>query len=254
MSRRPIVAANWKMHQDFTSTDTWWNAIAPRLADWEAIDVVVAPTALALPRLAAHARGSRTLRVFGQNAHWEASGAFTGEVSVPLLQDAGAHGCLVGHSERRHVFGETDDDVRRKTAAILNGGLDAILCVGETEDERDAGRSESVVAAQLLAALDGLPSPDRLTVAYEPVWAIGTGRRATTAQVDTMHVAVRAALRQRFGAPADGIRILYGGSVKPAGAGELFALPEVDGALVGGASLTADSFAAIVDAAAELAS
>jgi triosephosphate isomerase len=182
---------------------------------------------------------------------WETQGAFTGQVSAPMLVDAGCRYVLVGHSERRQFFGDTDEAVQKKTRAALAAGLHPVVCVGETLPERESGRTLDVVGRQVRAALSGLDASQigRLTVAYEPVWAIGTGKTASSAQAQEVHAALRAILRELAPAAADSIRILYGGSVKPDNASELLSQPDVDGALVGGASLKALDFAGIIQGA-----
>jgi triosephosphate isomerase len=192
------------------------------------------------------------IEVFAQNCHHEKQGAFTGEVSVAMLKDAGCDGVILGHSERRQLFGETDDGVARKLKAVLGEGLHPIVCVGETLQEREAAKTWEVVSRQVRAALAGLEGAalQRITIAYEPVWAIGTGRNATAAQAQEVHGQIRALLRELGGpSTADAVRIQYGGSVKPDNAAELLGQPDVDGALVGGASLKAEDFARIVEAA-----
>ena len=246
--RRPLIAANWKMNLDATRAAAWWEGFKPHLEALSRVDLVVAPTALVLPGLAQQAAGS-ALAVYGQNLHAEPSGAFTGELSAPLLQTAGAAGVLIGHSERRQYFGETDNDVRRKAVAARDAGLPFIICVGESEAEREQENSLTVVRGQLATALADLENVQGLTIAYEPVWAIGTGRRADAGQIAEMHTAIREQLRERFAQKGDSVRILYGGSVKPDTAAEVFSIEDVDGALVGGASLQADDFAAIARAA-----
>ena len=210
------------------------------------VGVAVCPPAVWLDAVAERLRDSG-VRLGAQNVHPENAGAFTGEVSPPMLRDLGVHYVIVGHSERRQLFGETSAFVAEKVRAAQAAGLVPILCVGETLDEREAGDAEATVLDQLAASLDGV-EPGELVVAYEPVWAIGTGRTATPEQAQEMHAALRDALADRFDG-GDGIEILYGGSVKPGNAAELFAQPDLDGALVGGASLDAESFAAIVEAA-----
>ena len=187
------------------------------------------------------------IAIGAQNVHWEAKGAFTGEMSAAIAAEAGARGALVGHSERRHVFGETDDDTRRKTATLLAAGLDVMLCVGEKLEEREAGRTEAVVLRQLDAALTGQSggSAARLAIAYEPVWAIGTGRNATPSDASSVHTVIRQRLRELAGSTE--IPVLYGGSVNAGNAVALLAEPGIDGVLVGGASLDADGWAAIVE-------
>ena len=199
----------------------------------------------------ASALTGKDLELAAQDVHWEAQGAFTGEVSAPMLAEIGcAHG-IVGHSERRQLFGETDEGVRKKVGALLAAGLRPIVCVGETLAEREAGRTLEVVERQVRAGLAGLGAEPlaAVTVAYEPVWAIGTGKTATSAQAQEVHAAIRRLLRDLGGAVADAIRIQYGGSVKPENARELMSQPDVDGALVGGASLKAGDFLAIVKGA-----
>ena len=214
------------------------------------VDAVVLPSFPCLRIVLDAAQGTR-LAVGAQNVHWEDKGAFTGEVSPPTLAEMGVRFVVVGHSERRALFGETDATVARKLVAARRHGLAPIVCVGESEAERDAGRTAAVVVGQLRAALADrlVPSPDGLVVAYEPVWAIGTGRTPAAQEVSEAHGAIRAALVEQFGASGAAIRVLYGGSVTAANAGALLRAPEVDGALVGGASLSAPSFVAIAAAA-----
>jgi triosephosphate isomerase len=214
------------------------------------VQVAVAPPFTAIHAVAGALAGT-ALEVAAQDVHWEAQGAFTGEVSAAMLAEAGcAHG-IVGHSERRQLFGETDESVRRKVGALLSASVLPIVCVGETLAEREAGQTLPVVERQLRAALAGIPPSAlaALTVAYEPVWAIGTGKTATAAQAQEVHAALRKILRELGGDAADAIRIQYGGSVKPENAAELMSQPDVDGALVGGASLKAGDFLAIVKGA-----
>ena len=215
-----------------------------------AVAVAVCPPAVWLDAVAERLRDSG-VRLGAQNVHPEDAGAFTGEVAPPMLRDLGVHYVIVGHSERRQLFGETSAFVAEKVRAAQAAGLVPLLCVGETLDERESGDAEATVLDQLAASLDGVESGD-LVVAYEPVWAIGTGRTATPEQAQAMHAALRTALADRFDG-GEGIELLYGGSVKPGNAAELFAQPDLDGALVGGASLDAASFAAIVAAAADAA-
>jgi triosephosphate isomerase len=248
--RTPIVVGNWKLQKTIAESLALVTDLKNQLASVRDVEIGVAPVFTSL-----HAVSKRLedtgLAVFGQNCHFEERGAFTGEVSPSLLADAGAAGVIVGHSERRALFGETDEGVARKLRAGLDAGLRVIVCVGETEAERDGGQTESRVATQLRAAMNPVDTADldRVVVAYEPVWAIGTGRTATPAQAQEVHAFVRGLLRDRFAAAADGVRIQYGGSVKPDNAAELMRQADVDGALVGGASLKAEDFAAIVKAA-----
>jgi triosephosphate isomerase len=215
-------------------------------------EVAVAPAACALAA-AREAIGDRPLALAAQNVHPDPSGAFTGEISVPMLADLGVRYVIVGHSERRSLFGDSDALVRAKVDAVLAGGLSAILCVGESLRERDGGFTLNVVRRQLAAGLGGIgPSGaelERVVVAYEPVWAIGTGRTATPEQAQEVHADIRAQLAERWGDRGRAVRLQYGGSVKPGNAADLFAQPDVDGGLVGGASLKASDFAQIVAAA-----
>jgi triosephosphate isomerase len=239
--RRPLVAGNWKM-----------NAAAPaefaKMVDGarglSAIDVMVCPPATLIAELAAIARGG-PVRIGGQDCHAEPAGAFTGDLAAEMLKDAGATAVIVGHSERRTYHRETDADVRAKALAARRAGLLAIVCVGETRAEREAGRALEVVGKQLDGSLPDGATAENLVVAYEPVWAIGTGLTPTPGDVAEMHGLIRRRLVDRFGAAGEGIRILYGGSVKPSNAKELMAVADVDGALIGGASLKADEFLAI---------
>jgi triosephosphate isomerase (TIM) len=245
--RTPIIAGNWKLHHGPSETAAFFAGFLPRLdADLNATVAFFPPSlSLAAARAALAARTDILLGV--QNLYWAPRGAFTGEISAPLAADAGATLALVGHSERRHLFGETDADTARKTRAALDGGLRAVLCLGETLAEREADRAFAVVERQLAAVADVLLEEDvpSLAIAYEPVWAIGTGRTALPADASVMHGHLRALLDQRFGLPGREIPLLYGGSVKPDNAGDLLAAPDGEGLLVGGASLEPASFAAI---------
>ncbi len=245
-----MVAGNWKMNLGLADAVRLASDVARETADdARAVTVAVCPPTIWLEAVAERVRTSG-VALGAQDVHPEASGAFTGEVAPPMLREVGARYVIVGHSERRQLFGESSAFVAEKARAVLAAGMAPILCVGETLDEREGGDAEAVVLGQLAESLDGvaLDDPAGLVVAYEPVWAIGTGRTATPDQAQTMHAAVRAALAERFGG-GEKIEILYGGSVKPGNAAELFAQPDLDGALVGGASLDADAFAAIVAAA-----
>ena len=214
-------------------------------------EVVLAPPFTAL-HAAVHAAALAPFAFAAQNLHWEDQGAYTGEVSAPMLKDLGCRYVIVGHSERRKLFGESDEDVNRKVRAALKHELAPILCLGETLPEREGGRTQAVVTDQLLKGLDGLSKEDilRVALAYEPVWAIGTGRAATTAQAAEVHAGLRKLLAKGWGPEAGGgVRVLYGGSVTPDNAPDLLASPEIDGALVGGACLDPQSFARIIAAA-----
>ena len=243
---RPLLfAANWKMQVDPAEARRYAERFLGATVARPGRSLWFFPPAVSIEAAAGAFRGRPDVRVGAQDVHWEPKGAFTGATSVPLAQGAGALGALVGHSERRHVFGETDEEAGRKVRAVLAAGLTAFLCVGEKLEEREMGKTEAVVLRQLGAGLDGVAAPDlaRLVVAYEPVWAIGTGRNATPEDAARVHSALRAALRAR-GAPA-ATPILYGGSVNAGNSLGLLAQPEIDGVLVGGASLDPDGWSEI---------
>lgn len=254
--RRPLVAGNWKMNLTLSQARELVAGIRAGLdrlgTEAEKVEVAVCPPAVYLFPIAEMLRDG-TVRLGAQNLYHERAGAFTGEVSAEMLADVGAHFVIIGHSERRHTIGHLEDDwmVNRKVQAALGAGLTPIVCVGETLAERQAGQTLEVLTFQLTAALIGVRgvSPERLVIAYEPVWAIGTGHNATPEQAQEAHGHLRGRLRELVGAPADQVRILYGGSVKPDNAGELMSQPDVDGGLIGGASLRAESFLGIVGAA-----
>jgi triosephosphate isomerase len=251
--RRPVLAANWKMNHGPTTSTAFLEAFLVRYAPREDRTVILFPSALAFGA-ARSAAATRPDVQFGvQNIHSAEKGAFTGETSAAMAHDAGARFVLVGHSERRHVFGETDSQTAEKVSRAASHGLAPVLCVGEKIEEREAGRTDAVVVRQLRAALDGAAAQDvsllrALVIAYEPVWAIGTGRTATPQDASAAHEAIRAELRNLAGADGDEIPILYGGSVTPSNAAALLAAPGVDGLLVGGASLDPESWAAICNA------
>jgi triosephosphate isomerase len=246
--RTPYIAANWKMNKTVAEAADFVDALLPRIAATRC-DVVICPSFLALSEVVERSRGS-AVRVAAQNMHEAESGAFTGEVSAPMLVELDVEAVVLGHSERRQFFGETDEALARKVPAALAAGLEPILCVGETEEARDAGETEAVLERQLQADLAAVESShlERVVIAYEPIWAIGTGRTATAEQAQEACAFIRDVVRMR-GATVDAVRILYGGSVKPANAAELMSKPDVDGALVGGASLDPADFAGIVEAA-----
>lgn len=249
--RIPFVVGNWKLNKSVGEAVALVTELKNQLGSVKGVGVGVAPTSLALSAVAKRLEGT-AIATCGQNCHWESSGAWTGEVSPPLLADAGASWCIVGHSERRQFFGDTNESVGQKARAVLAAGLGVIACVGESLAERDAGRTLEIVDAQLAGALAGIEVGDisRVVIAYEPVWAIGTGRTATPAQAQDVHKHIRGRLTDRWGAVAgEAIRIQYGGSVKPSNAEALMAEADIDGALVGGASLEAADFVAIVKAA-----
>jgi len=243
-ARRPLVAGNWKMNGLTTSLAELDRMIAaaPRLGP--KVDLMVCPPATLIAACAARAAGS-PLAIGGQDCRAETSGAFTGDISAEMLKDAGASAVIVGHSERRSLHQESNADVHAKALAARRAGLMAVVCVGESRDERVAGRTLDVVGAQIEGSLPDGAAAQTLVVAYEPVWAIGTGLTPTPADVAEVHGFIRGKLVKRFGAAGEGMRILYGGSVKPSNAKELMAVADVDGALVGGASLKADEFLAI---------
>jgi triosephosphate isomerase len=246
-SRRPLVAGNWKMNGLASSVAELDKMIAGAPAISAKADLMVCPPATLVAAFAARAGGS-PVAIGGQDCHAEAAGAYTGDISAEMLEDAGARAVIVGHSERRTYHKETDAEVRAKALAAWRAGLVAIVCVGESRDERVAGRTLEVVGSQLDGSLPEGATAATLVVAYEPVWAIGTGLTPTTADVAEVHAFVRKRLAERFGREGEGIRILYGGSVKPSNAKELMGVANVDGALVGGASLKADDFLGIAGA------
>jgi triosephosphate isomerase len=247
--RHPVIAGNWKMFKKIAETGDFFAQFLPLVSSVSHCDIVVAPPFTALAAAATAAAGSK-VAISAQDVYFEKDGAFTGEVSIPMLLDAGCRYTIIGHSERRQFFGETDETVNRKTLASLTGGLKPIVCVGETLAERDGGQAEAIVRRQVRNGLAQLTESDlsSIIVAYEPVWAIGTGRTATPETAAGMHGEIRKTIEESFGAKAaEGIRILYGGSVKPNNISELMQRKDIDGALVGGASLDPASFAAIVN-------
>jgi triosephosphate isomerase len=245
--RRPLVAGNWKMNGLAVSIGELDRIIAGAQQFSRRADLMVCPPATLIAAFAARAGGS-AVAIGGQDCHAEAAGAHTGDISAEMLKDAGARAVIVGHSERRTYHKETDAEVRAKALAAWRAGLTAIVCVGESKDERVAGKTLGVVGAQLDGSLPEGATAAALVVAYEPVWAIGTGLTPTQADVAEVHAFIRKRVGERFGAANEGIRILYGGSVKPSNAKELMGVADVDGALVGGASLKADEFLAIAGA------
>jgi triosephosphate isomerase len=248
--RVPLIAGNWKMHKTVEEAEDFIQALLPRVSTADGVEVAICPPFLALQAMLDSTRGSR-VQVFAQTMHQADSGAFTGEVSPVMLTELGIHGVILGHSERRTLFGETDKALAQKVPAALAAGLIPVLCVGETEEEREAGDTERKLRHQVregLAKVDEARLGD-VVIAYEPIWAIGTGQVATPDQAQEAIAFVRALVADRSREQAQCTRVLYGGSVKSDNAAELLALPDVDGALVGGASLDAESFAAIVEAA-----
>jgi triosephosphate isomerase len=228
-------------------------AVAEATKDFAGVDIVCCTPAIDIPAAAAAAEGTQ-VEVGAENAHWEASGAFTGEISTPMLIDAGAKYVIIGHSERRQYFGETDETVNKRTRAVIAAGLTAIVCVGETLEEREAGKLNEVIERQMNVGLKDVSAADcaKLVIAYEPVWAIGTGKTATPDQAQEVHALIREILAKLVGAEtAETVRIQYGGSMKPSNAAELLAKKDIDGGLIGGAALKAADFAGIIEAAAK---
>ena len=250
MSRRPFIAANWKLNKTIAEAEAYIQALLPKVGAVDDVDVVICPPFTSLQAMVDSARGS-SVQVYAQNMHEAEAGAFTGEVSVSMLEEIDVHGVILGHSERRQYFNETDRALQQKVPRALERGLTPLLCVGETEEERERGDTERKLRHQVQEGLEKVPR-ERLAevvIAYEPIWAIGTGLTATPEQAQDAIAFVRALVEDRDKAAGGAVRILYGGSLKPGNAAELLALPDVDGALVGGASLDAGSFAEIVEAA-----
>jgi len=246
--RIPFIAANWKMHKTVHEAIVFVKEFRSLVKDIEDVEIVVAPPFTALHAVHEAARNSN-IGVSAQNVFWERQGAFTGEVSAEMVREAGAEYAIIGHSERRRLFGDTDETVNRRLIAALGAKLTAIVCIGETLEEREAGMTLSVLDRQIKVGLDSMTGEQigGLVIAYEPVWAIGTGRNATSEQAGEAHAHIRQRLRQWFGGDAaDHCHVIYGGSVKPDNIHELIALPDVDGALVGGASLEIRGFFDIV--------
>ena len=250
MSQLPYIVGNWKMNGGRAMLSEV-RSIDRAAARIHKVQVAIAPPFTLIYRLR---EAVEIIGIGGQDCHVAESGAFTGDISAPMIKDAGGDFCIVGHSERRAMHGETDDVVRAKAEAALAAGLSAIVCVGETEQQRDAGEALAVVLAQVAGSVPQSPlAAEKISIAYEPVWAIGTGRVPSLDDIATMHRAIRGKLVELFGEAGEQVRILYGGSVKAENAAEILGVAEVGGALVGGASLTAESFLAIVGAAAPLA-
>jgi triosephosphate isomerase len=247
--RRPVIAGNWKMYKTQAETRAFFASFLPFVAASNQCDIVVAPPFTAIAAAVESARGS-AVAIAAQNLHWEREGAFTGEVSAPMIVESGCRAVIIGHSERRQYFGETDDSVNRKLKAALGAGLPPIVCVGETLAEREANHTEAVLQRQFEGGFAALTPQDfsRILVAYEPVWAIGTGRTATPEIASEVHRHVRGLAAKMFTPElASALRLLYGGSVKPDNIRGLMEQTDIDGALVGGASLDPKSFAAIVN-------
>ncbi|MBQ6452926.1 MAG: triose-phosphate isomerase [Coriobacteriales bacterium] len=254
MKRKPVMAGNWKMNKNNSEAVNLAQQLCYKVEpEWgREVDVVLCPPAVDIKSVCnVIAFDKAPMSVGAQNVHWEESGAYTGEISVGMIKEAGCKYCIIGHSERREMFGETDEDVNRKAKALIAAGLTPIICCGETLETRDAGLTNSFVCNQIVKALAGIAASDveRVVIAYEPIWAIGTGRVPTPEAADEVCAAIRSTIAQLFGQrAADQIRILYGGSMKPENAKFFLPMPNIDGGLIGGASLKADSFAALVQA------
>ena len=250
--RKKIIAGNWKMNIKPSETAELVKAVAEATKSYSNVDIVCCTPAIDIPAAVAAAAGTQ-VEVGAENAHWEASGAYTGEISTGMLTDAGAKYVIIGHSERRQYFGETDETVNKRTRAVIAAGLTAIVCVGETLEEREAGKLNEVIERQMNVGLKDVCAADcdKLVIAYEPVWAIGTGKTATPEQAQEVHALIREILAKLVGAEtAETVRIQYGGSMKPSNAAELLAKKDIDGGLIGGAALKAADFAGIIEAAA----
>jgi triosephosphate isomerase len=249
-TRIPLIAGNWKMNKTIADAEEFIQALLPRVSSADGVEVAICPPFTALSAMVDSTRGSR-VQVFAQTMHYAPQGAFTGEVSAVMLSELDLHGVILGHSERRELFNETDKALAQKVAGALEAGLTPIVCVGETDEERERGDTERKLRHQVREDLSKVAEQDlhRVVIAYEPIWAIGTGKVATADQAQDAAAFIRALVGDRSTEQSRAVRVLYGGSVKPENAAELLALADVDGALVGGASLEAESFAAIVAAA-----
>ncbi|PLX78003.1 MAG: triose-phosphate isomerase [Desulfuromonas sp.] len=244
--RTPMIAGNWKLHKTLDEAVNLVGALKTKVKDVDNVEILVAPPFTAISMLATKLAGSN-IKIGAQNCYFEPSGAFTGELSAPLLKDAGCDYVIVGHSERRQIFGESIEMINNKVKAVLEAGLSVILCIGETLEERESGEMYDILTAQVKEGLAGVTDMERVVIAYEPVWAIGTGKTASSEQAQEVHSFVRGLVQGLYTPEiAAATRILYGGSVKPGNVDELMAQSDVDGALVGGASLVAEDFARIV--------
>jgi triosephosphate isomerase len=245
-----LIAGNWKMHKTIAEAEAFVSGLLPRIATAEYAEIAVCAPFTALQAIVDSTRGT-LLETYAQNVHQEASGAYTGEISIPMIDELDVHGSVIGHSERREYFNETDEALSAKAIALLEANLKVILCVGETDGEREAGETEAKLRRQVEQDLASVPDArlGEIVVAYEPIWAIGTGKVATPEQAQEACAFVRSVIAERSADEAQKVRVLYGGSVKPDNAAELLALPDVDGALVGGASLQPEDFAAIIEGA-----
>jgi len=245
---KPFIAGNWKMHKTVGEAVEFARALAEALEDARDREAVIAPPFTALHPVSRILAGSR-LQLAAQNLHWEREGAYTGEISAAMAAEAGCRYAIIGHSERRRLFGENDEDINRKLKSALAAGLGPIFCIGENIEDRDAGRTLAILGSQLRKGLDQFTGRDmmELVIAYEPVWAIGTGRAATPGQAQEAHAFIRKTIVKMFGESSAGIPVIYGGSVSPGNIRELMAQPDINGVLVGGASLDIDSFVRIVN-------
>ncbi len=247
-TRRPLIAGNWKMYKTGVQSVDFTKKLKDMVAGVSNVDIMIAPPFTAISQVAEQTTGT-PISVGAQNMHWEAEGAYTGEIAADMIQSAGCSHVIIGHSERRQYFGETDQTINRKIQAATQSDLIPVFCIGETEDQREAGQTFSVLDKQLQNGLEGLflENLRSLIVAYEPIWAIGTGKTATKEQAQEVHMHVRQWFAQAYNQEyAQGLRILYGGSVKPSNIKDLMAMPDIDGALVGGASLDPESFSQLV--------
>ena len=247
-NRRPLIAANWKMHKTLAEAISFVESIQKETGPCADREVLIAPAFTAL-KAAGDTLKQQGYSLGAQNCHWEEKGAFTGEISPAMLKDLGCAYVIVGHSERRQLFGDTDRTVKLKAAAVIRAGMAPVVCVGEVLDERERGQTFEVIGKQVEGALEGLSAEqmDGVVIAYEPVWAIGTGRTATPAQAQEVHAFIRSRISSLFNKAIENkVRILYGGSVKPSNVDSLMSEPDIDGALVGGASLEVDSFKSLV--------
>lgn len=242
--RKPLIAANWKMNKTIAETAAFFDAFLPIVKNVTDVDIIIAPPYTSLS-VAAEKTQNSSVKIAAQNAYFEEKGAFTGEISTTMLIDAGCEAVIIGHSERRHILKETDELINKKIKAALAHGLEVLFCVGELLAEREAGKTNDVLRAQISSGLAGIPA-EGIVVAYEPVWAIGTGKTATPDQAQDAHNFIRTILTEQYGDAAQEMRILYGGSVTPENVAGLMACQDIDGALVGGASLKPDSFAQLV--------
>ena len=250
MSRTPFIAGNWKMNQTVAEAEAFIQALLPKVGAIDDVEIVICPPYTALQAMVDSARGS-SVQVYAQNMHEADTGAYTGEVSAPMLTELDVQGVILGHSERRQYYGETDRALQQKVPRAIEAGLVPILCVGETEEERERGDTERKLRHQVQEGLEKVPKDllPTVVVAYEPIWAIGTGLVATAEQAQEAVAFVRALVEDQDKAAGQAVRVLYGGSLKPDNAPELLALPDVDGALIGGASLDPGSFASVVETA-----